>query len=598
MIKSSAARIAACAAFAFSASLLHACSDVSSGGAPPAPATDEWTTLGQNLSSTYFNAAEKKLSPANVGDLKEQWSLEAKGPITGAAAVRDGVIYALSGGGTYALDANDGRVLWLNENVRGTSSVTLADDGRIFVNDAKSFLHALDAATGAELWKSQIDPHPTASGFSSPTVFERFVIVGSSSVEEAGVAEGATFRGSVVAFDRETGQELWRFYTVDPPFNGASVWSSISIDPVTRLAYASTGNNYTEEASAPSESLFALDVDTGKLAGLTQLSEGDVFTILNPQSPDTDFGTNPVLIDTKVGGQDRKILVAAQKSGVVWGLDRTTGEVLWSHAVSAGSALIGGMLNNGAYDGKHFIAAGTNCRNAAGQLVSGICNLANTRATLVAMDPATGEYAWERELPSWVWAPITVANGVAFVGVDTTLRAFDTATGAELFAFPTKGTIASAPVVAEGRVHFGAGLSYFVGTAGRVFHVLSLEGGGGGGGGGGATGAPTFTAIWDEVFVPTGCNSGSCHGGGAGGLSMASKDEAWRDLVNVVSDGPACASTGLVRVVPGDPETSLLVDKIANRPPVCGSAMPFAGPLDAKQVEQVREWIRRGAAND
>ena len=186
-----------------------------------------------------------------------------------------------------------------------------------------------------------------------------------------------------------------------------------------------------------------------------------------------------------------------------------------------------------------------------------------------------------------MWARITVANGVAFVGVDTTLRAFDTATGAELFAFPTKGTIASAPVVAEGRVHFGAGLSYFVGTAGRVFHVLSLEGGGGGGGGGGATGAPTFTAIWDEVFVPTGCNSGSCHGGGAGGLSMASKDEAWRDLVNVVSDGPACASTGLVRVVPGDPETSLLVDKIANRPPVCGSAMPFAGPLDAKQVEQV-----------
>ncbi|MFM7142316.1 MAG: PQQ-binding-like beta-propeller repeat protein [Alphaproteobacteria bacterium] len=591
-------RTAACAAALLSAApLFHACSDVQSGGPLPVPAADEWTSLGQNLASTYFNAAEKKLSVANIGDLEEQWKLEAKGPITGAPVVRDGVIYVLSGGGTYAIAADDGRVIWLNENVRGTSSVTWFE-GRLFVNDARSFLHALDASTGTEIWESQIDPHPTASGFSSPTVFERYVIVGSASVEEAGVANGATFRGSVVAFDRETGEEIWRFYTVEPPYNGAAVWSSITIDPVERLAFASTGNNYTEEASDTSDALFALDVDTGKLAWLTQLSEGDVFTILNPQSPDTDFGTNPVLIDTKIGGQDRKILVAAQKSGVVWGLDRLNGEILWSHAVSAGSALIGGMLNNGAFDGTHFLTAGTNCRNAAGQLVSGVCSTATTRATLVAMDPATGAYAWERELASWVWAPITVANGVGFVAVDTTLQAFDTATGRELFSFPTDGTIASAPTVAEGRVHFGAGLSYFVGKPGRMLHVLSLEGGGGGGGGGGTTGAPTFTAIWNEIFVPTGCNTGSCHGGGAGGLSMASKDEAWRDLVNVVSDGPACASTGLVRVVPGDPDASLLVDKIAVRPPVCGSAMPFAGPLDSKQVEQVREWIRRGAAND
>ena len=590
-------RVAAFAGLALASCLLHACSDVSSGGAPPAPAVDEWTSLGQNLASHYHNPAETKISVANVGDLKQQWSLEARGPITGAPAVRDGIVYVLSGGGTYALDAKDGRVIWLNEDVRGTSSVTWSG-GRLFVNDASSFLHALDPATGAVLWKSQIDSHPTASGFSSPTVFERYVIVGSASVEEAGVASGATFRGSVVAFDRETGTELWRFYTVVPPYNGAAVWSSISVDPVARLAYASTGNNYTEEASDTSDAIFALDVDTGELAWLTQLSEGDVFTILNPQSPDTDFGTNPVLIDTRIDGVDRRILIAAQKSGVVWALDRLTGEILWERAVSAGSALIGGMLNNGAFDGRNFLTAGTNCRNAAGQPSLGICNLDRTSAVLTALDPATGEAAWERELPSWVWAPITVANGVGYVAVDTAVHAFDAATGDELFVFRTEGTIASAPTVAEGRVHFGAGLSYFVGTPGRTLHVLSLEGGGDDGGGGGTTGAPTFTAIWNEVFVGTGCNTGSCHGGGAGGLSMASKDEAWRDLVNVVSDGPACASTGLVRVVPGDPDASLLLDKIANRPPVCGSAMPFAGPLDAKQVEQVREWIRRGAAND
>lgn len=577
-----------------------ACSDRSVGPGPgPGPRTDEWTLLGQDLASHYRNAAETKISPENVAGLKQQWRLAAKGSVNGAAAVKDGIVYVASGGGTYALAASDGRVLWLNEQVRATSSPTWSD-GTIFINDRSSVLHALDAATGAVKWTSVIDDHPAASGFSSPTVFERYVIVGSASVEEAGVAENAKFRGSVVAFDRDTGAELWRHYTVEPPYNGVAVWSSISIDPVLRLAYAATGNNYTEEASDTSDAIFALDVDTGSLAWLTQLTEGDVFTILNPQSPDSDFGTNPILIDTEVGGRPRRILAAGQKSGVFWALDRETGEVLWSHAVSSGSALIGGFLNNGGYDGRHILAAGVNCRNAQGQQTAGLCSPEQTRAKLVALDPATGDSAWERELESWVWAPVTNANGVGYVAVDTDLVAFDVETGAELFRFETSGTITSAPVIAEGRVHFGSGVAYFGGVKpGRDFYVLSLEGGdGGGGGGGGGDRSPTFSAVYENVFEPAGCNTGSCHGAGAGNLAMGTREEAYDDLVGVASDGPACSGEGVTRVVPGDPGRSLLMDKIANRPVLCGSPMPPSAQLKAEEIEQVRQWILRGAQDD
>jgi outer membrane protein assembly factor BamB len=94
---------------------------------------------------------------------------------------------------------------------------------------------------------------------------------------------------------------------------------------------------------------------------------------------------------------------------------------------------------------------------------------------LVALEPATGRARWEVELPGWVWAPITLADGLAFVAVDRDLRAFDTKTGKQLFSLETEGTISSAPVIVGRRVYFGSGLSYFPPTKpGRT--VYALEG--------------------------------------------------------------------------------------------------------------------------
>lgn len=81
---------------------------------------------------------------------------------------------------------------------------------------------------------------------------------------------------------------------------------------------------------------------------------------------------------------------------------------------------------------------------------------------------------WERQLPAWVWAPITVTYGVGFVSADSEIQAFDTATGAKLFSLKTSGTIASGASIAGGRVYFGSGLGYIGTTFDNTLHALAV----------------------------------------------------------------------------------------------------------------------------
>jgi hypothetical protein len=129
------------------------------------------------------------------------------------------------------------------------------------------------------------------------------------------------------------------------------------------------------------------------------------------------------------------------------------------------------------------------------------------------------------------------------------------------------------------------------------------------GGGSPAPGAPTFSAIYEEIIVGTGCNGGPlCHGGFVGKLSMTTPKESYDALVGVAAMGTNladatnadCQDTDLVRVVPRDPDASLLVQKLDPPDGVvpCGGAMPPTGTLPAAQIEQVRTWIENGAKND
>jgi hypothetical protein len=119
--------------------------------------------------------------------------------------------------------------------------------------------------------------------------------------------------------------------------------------------------------------------------------------------------------------------------------------------------------------------------------------------------------------------------------------------------------------------------------------------------------APTFSAIFTDVIVATGCNGGTlCHAGTVGNLTMNTKDQAYAALVGVKAmgmnlvqgKGANCADSGLTRVEPGKPDESLLMMKIEHMQP-CGDPMPPTSVvLAADTVAQVRAWITKGAKNN
>jgi polyvinyl alcohol dehydrogenase (cytochrome) len=444
------------------------------GGSGDTKRRDRWTQLGHDLASTFHNP-RAALTPKRAARLKQAWTYEAPGSVNGAPAVAGDRVTVLSQDGLVALDAGSGQEVWTRDDIRGTSSPTLR--GRVlYVYAGDTTLWALDADDGSDRWKVKADDQRFATGFSSPVVAGNAVIVGLSSLEEVAARGSATFRGGVVAFDRRNGKELWRYRTAEPPYNGVGVWSTVSVDPEAQTVFATTGNNYTDSAGPTSDSVIALDLRSGQVRWIRQVTAGDVFTLANPQSQDSDLGTNPILFEAEVDGERRKLLGAGQKSGLFWVLDRATGEIVWQRQVSDGSALIGGVFNNGAYDGRSIIMAGNNGPPGPGpEPPNPPRTFTAGTSMLVALDPATGGARWEVELPAWVWAPITLADGVGFVAVDRELRAFDTKTGKQLFSLETEGTISSAPAIVGRHVYFGSGLSYFPPT--KPGHtVYALEG--------------------------------------------------------------------------------------------------------------------------
>ncbi|HKU39240.1 MAG TPA: hypothetical protein VJR89_13860 [Polyangiales bacterium] len=120
-------------------------------------------------------------------------------------------------------------------------------------------------------------------------------------------------------------------------------------------------------------------------------------------------------------------------------------------------------------------------------------------------------------------------------------------------------------------------------------------------------GSPTWSAVFQEIIVGTGCNGGpTCHASTvAGMLKMTNKADSYTALVgakgmgrNLTGMGMNCSDTGLTRVVPMDPANSLFLQKVEAATPVCGVRMPIGGTLKPEQIEQIRTWIANGAKDD
>jgi polyvinyl alcohol dehydrogenase (cytochrome) len=573
-------------------------------GMPPKH-TATWTAMGFDSRNDYNQTAETRLNVSNAGQLAERWRFQIHGFPPGSPVVAEGKVFVMATGGTYAIDLDSGAMVWSADTLMGTASLAYAD-GVIYAHSADGFLTALNASDGSVVW-GPVASNPSQTkcdGTSSPIVAGGKVLVGHSCgvPEVTGGDAQANARGGVEAFSTQDGSHLWTYWTVpESGENGASVWSTVAVDVEARVVFASTGNNYT--MSGPnSDAIHAIDLETGELKWKQQVRTGDTWSLGSsdtsfvPTGEDTDFGANPILAD--VNG--KKIVAAGDKGSAFWALDRETGEILWSVPMLSAThaANTGGVLNNGAFDGKYFYVAS---------------NEPPAAAQLHVLDPQDGHDVIPAEkLDATVWGALSLANGLLFVPVNNVLQVRNAKSGELITSFDTGGTIAAgAAAIADGNVIVKSGLSYaFASDAMNndeiICYGLDKPAPTVDAGMMAPTGEPTFTGVYNDVIVAGGCaGSAICHSGDVGHLILKDKDSSYKALVNVPAmgtnlvpgSGPNCVDSGLVRVVPNKPDDSLLVKKLEATQP-CGEAMPIGSMLSAAQIAQVRAWIDNGAKND
>jgi polyvinyl alcohol dehydrogenase (cytochrome) len=583
-------------------------SDAASGkdGGTTVPAS--WSMMGYDSNNNYLQPNEKELTVDNAKDLHEVWRFEVGGYPPGSPVVANGQVFVMATGGLYAVKLEDGSLIWSHDDITGSASPAYADGFLYVHNFSGAGLYKLNANDGSIVW-GPVATYPgvaSCDGTSSPIVVGNRVLVGHSCgiAEVSGGDDQTNARGGVEAFSTDDGSPLWTYWTVpEEGENGAMVWSTVSVDTDAKVVFAATGNNYTM-AGDNSDSIHAIDLETGERKWQHQVRTDDMWSYggtVTATGTDTDFGANPILAE--VNGQ--KVVANGDKGSAFWVLDRETGDTVWSYADMSDSHTPnnGGVLNNGAFDGTNFYVV-SNQPSGGEQSMLHVLNGADGTDV---RDPV--------QLDAIVWAPLSLANGLLFVPANHVLNVYDAATGDMLNSFETGGTIAAgAAAIVEGHVLVKSGLEYNFGTnllSNKFIICYGLgpsheppDAGAPAADGGGVSDT-SFSAIYRDILVGTGCTgTGLCHGGGGGKLDMHDQASAYMNLVGVAAmgtnpdnSGNNCADSGLQRVVAGDPDNSLLIQKVEGSQP-CGTAMPPGGKLSDENIGRLRAWVENGAKDD
>ena len=279
--------------------------------------------------------------------------------------------------------------------------------------------------------------------------------------------------------------------------SGAAVWSSPTADIKRRAIYVATGNSYSDPASADSDSVMALDMDSGKRLWRKQLTPNDRWNIACvadtkancPEKPggDFDFGSPPILLSRPRSGD---LLIAAQKSGVVRALDPDhLGKIVWRKRIGRGGPL-GGVEWGGAAGRNLVYFPLSDWQDSKPEAGGG----------LFALRVATGEKAWHTPparlsctarpgCSAAQMAPPTAISGVVFSGSqDGHLRAYDSRDGTVIWDFDTArdfqtvdvitahgGSLnATGPAIVNAMLYVNSG--YTNGMAGNVLLAFSVDG--------------------------------------------------------------------------------------------------------------------------
>jgi alcohol dehydrogenase (cytochrome c) len=480
--------------------------------------SDRWVTYGRNYGAWRY-MPDTQINRDTVANLRPVW-IKQTGVTGGAfevtALVNDGRMYLTTANShLIVVDPLTGAELWRYDHDfedvdlccgPHNRGVALYED-KVFWGTLDAHLMAFDAATGIQLWDAEVGDHRESfSVTGAPLVVKDMVLIGVGGGEFG-------IRGYIDAYDVNTGERRWRFYTTPAegePGNetwegdswktgGAPTWVTGTYDPETDQVFWGTGNPWPDINNNArvgdnlySNSVVALNPDNGQLRWYFQTSPRDEF--------DHDSTSEPMIIEEMVNGQLRKLVVQVSRNGHVYALDRMTGDfvyaaeytkVNWAERDETGKPVLkqemyeprNTVVFPGLYGGKNWPPAsyspdthmlyipttewGTTFIRREGEGRPGSMDLGgiprfDTQGTgyVVAFSMLSGEIAWQHEVPgSFNWSG-TLATGGGLVfggGADGYLYAFNDETGEVLWMFQTGSGIYAPPTsfTIDGKQYIG-----------------------------------------------------------------------------------------------------------------------------------------------
>jgi alcohol dehydrogenase (cytochrome c) len=426
------------------------------------PSADWPSYNGSNTANRH--SPLDQIDTANVRDLTAQWffPLPNLPMIEGTPVVISGVMYVTGPNQVYALDASTGRELWRysqprTEGLVGDPAIGLnrgvaVREHLLFTVTDHAHVIALDRFTGSLVWDVEMaDYHDHYGAVAAPLVVDSLVI--------AGISAGDTgLRGFLDAYHADTGERVWRFWTIPAPGEPGSetwgdpavlqrgcgaTWLTGSYDAALDLLYWPTGNPCPDLNGdrRPGDNLYtnsvvALRPKTGDLIWYFQFTPHDTH--------DWDAQEPLLLVDANFAGQPRKLLLQGNRNGFFYVLDRTNGQFL------LGEPFVEQTWAHGLDDsGRPIVRPGTDPTEEGTDVCPAIRGATNWWAT--SYHPGTGlfyllahescmtytknDQDWQRGR-SWLGGTVRLADGSAN---QKFIRALDIQTGATVWSYAQTG---------------------------------------------------------------------------------------------------------------------------------------------------------------
>jgi alcohol dehydrogenase (cytochrome c) len=310
------------------------------------PPAANWISYNGDYSGRRFSGLSE-INPGNLAKLHAEWVFHAgnSSRLQVTPVVVNGMMFVTAANDASALDARTGRVVWHHS---WPVSEGLIDDAsghlnrgvavwhnRVYMETDNAHLLCLDARSGNLIWNvAYANWNKNYGATGAPLVIKDKVLVGTSGGDDG-------VRGFLAAYDAMTGKLAWRFWTIPGPgefgsaswpgklhlHGGGTTWMPGTYDPQLNTVYWGTSNPAPDfeggvrpGADFYTDCVLALDPDTGKLKWYFQFTPHDLF--------DFDAVETPVLIDAVFQGNQRQLLVQANRNGFIYVLDRTNGKFL------------------------------------------------------------------------------------------------------------------------------------------------------------------------------------------------------------------------------------------------------------------------------